>query len=57
MESDVELELLRKVRKRGIGVSDITTDTTIKKCLDEIDPNLTKHADVGHTTKNLKSSC
>ena len=29
--------------------------STIKKCRDEIDPNLQKHADVGHTTKNLKA--
>ena len=29
--------------------------STIKKCCDEIDPNLQKHADVGHTTKNLKA--
>ena len=57
MESDVEVELLRKLRKRGVGVSAIATDndsSTIKKCRDEIDPNLQKHADVGHTTKNLK---
>ena len=58
MEPDVEVELLRKVRKRGVGVSGIATDndsSTIKKCRDEIDPNLQKHGDVGHTTKNLKA--
>ena len=56
MEPDVEVELLRKVRKRGVGVSAITTDndsSTIMKCRDKIDPNLQKHADVGHTTKNI----
>ena len=49
MEPDVEVELLRKVRKRGVGVSAIATDndsSTIKKCRDETDPNLQKHADV-----------
>ena len=58
MEPDVELELLRKVRKRGVGVSAIATDndsSTIKKCRDEIDSNLQKHADVGHTTKKLEA--
>ena len=59
MEPDVEVELLRKVRKRdSVGVSAIATDndsSTIKKCHDEIDPNLQKHADVGHTTQNLKA--
>ena len=58
MEPDVEVELLKKVRKRGVGVSAIATDNdslTIKKCRDEIDPYLQKHADVGHTTKNLKA--
>ena len=57
MEPDVEVELLRK-EKRGVGVSAIATDnksSTIKKCRDEIDPNLQKHADVGHTAKNLKA--
>ena len=58
MEPDVEVELLRKVRKRGVCASAIATDndsSTIKKCRDEIDPNLQKHGDVGHTTKNLKA--
>ena len=58
MEPYVEVELSRKVRKRSVGVSAIATDNdslTIKKCRDEIDPNLQKHADVGHTTKNLKA--
>ena len=58
MEPDVEVELLRKVRKRGVSVSAKTTDndsSTIKKCRDEIGPNLQKHADVGHTTKILKA--
>ena len=60
MEPDVEVELLRKVRKRGVyvGVSAIATDnysSTIKTCRDEKDPNLQKHADVGHTTKDLKT--
>ena len=58
MEPNVEVELLRKVRKRGVGVSAIATDndsSTINKCRDEIDPNLQKHGDVGHTTKNLKA--
>ena len=58
MEPGVEVELLRKVRKRGVGVSAIATDndsSTIKKCRDEMDPNLQKHIDVGHTTKNLKA--
>ena len=58
MEPEVEVELLRKVRKRGVDVSAIATDndsSTINKCRDEIDPNLQKHGDVGHTTKNLKA--
>ena len=58
MEPDVAVELLRKVRKRGEGVFAIATENdslTIKKCRDEIDPNLQKHADVGHTTKNSKA--
>ena len=47
MEPDVAVELLRKVRKRGVGVSAVATDndsSTIKKCRDEMDPNLQKHA-------------
>ena len=57
-EPDVDIELSRKVRKRDVFVSAIVTDNdslTIKKCRDEKDPNLQKHADVGHTTKNLKA--
>ena len=55
MEHDVEVELLRKIRNRGASVSAIATDndsSTIKRRRDEIYPNLQKHADVGHTTKN-----
>ena len=58
MEPDFEVELPRKVIKRGVGVSAIVTDkgsSTIKKYRDEIDPNLQKRADVGHTTKNLQA--
>ena len=46
MEPDVGVELLRKVKK-GVGVSAIATDNDsliIKKCRDEIHPNLQKHA-------------
>ena len=58
MEPDVKVELLSKVRKRGVGVSAIATDnnlSTIKKCRDEIDPNEQENATNGHTTKNLKA--
>ena len=59
MEPDVEAELLRKVRKRGVSVFAIATgndSSTIKKCRDEIDPNLQKHATTWSYDKEFVSS-
>ena len=37
------------------AIATVNDSSTIKKCHDEMDPNLQKHTDVGHTTKNLKA--
>ena len=52
MEPDVKVEIVKegqKERCRRVCYSHRNDSSTIRKCRDEIDPNLHKYDDVGHT--------